>query len=291
MAGTVVVLALAARTVAPERAVFATVLAGWCPLLLWESAGNGHNDSAMAFFLALTLLAAARRAYAWVLPALTLSVLVKFTTALVGPIVLVWLLRRPDVSRRDLLVGVAVSVGLVLLLFAPMWAGADTVAALRRPGMTFILSPATLLDGALAGWLGEAGASRATRVLTGLLFLGAYAAIAARTGGDARELAARGFDVIFLYLLLVSWWFWPWYLTWLAPVAALGRGWGRAATFALFASAALLTYLYWWPDPPWRTREWFQLYATITFGVFALPAAVWLASLRLVRRGAGAASA
>jgi hypothetical protein len=105
-----------------------------------------------------------------------------------------------------------------------------------------------------------------------------------------RELAARGFDVLFLYLLLVSWWFWPWYLTWLAPVAALGRGWGRAVTFVLFASAALLTYLYWWPDPPWRTREWFELYAAITLGGFALPASVWLASLRRLRRGAEPAS-
>ena len=290
-AGTVVVLACAARRIAPERAAFATVLAGWCPLLLWESAGNGHNDSAMAFFLALALLAATRRSYAWVLPALTLSVLVKFTTALVGPIALIWLLRRPDVSRRDILLGVAVSAALVLALFAPMWAGLDTVAALRRPGMTFILSPATLMHGALAGRLGEVDASRATRAVTGTLFLGVYAAIALRTRGDVRDLATRGFDTLFIYLMLASWWFWPWYVTWLAAPAALGRGWGRSAAFALFASAALLLYLYWWPDPLWRTREWFLLYAAITLGVFLLPAAVWLASLRRRPRCADRAAA
>jgi hypothetical protein len=279
MLGTVVAATLAARAIAPERATFAAVLTGWSPLLLWESAGNGHNDSVMAFFLALSLLAAARRSYVWVLPLLTLSVLVKFTTALVGPVALIWLLRRPDVSRRQILTGIAISVALALALFAPMWAGADTVAAMRRPGMTFILSPGTLAHGALAGPLSDAAASRVVRAVTGLLFLGAYALIAVRTRGDARDLAGRGFDALFVYLVLVSWWFWPWYLTWLAPLAALCRGYVRPLAFALCASSALLTYLYWWPDPPWRTRDWFELYAAITIGVFVLPAVVWLIGL------------
>ncbi|MGH2588674.1 MAG: hypothetical protein ACRDJE_27430, partial [Dehalococcoidia bacterium] len=78
--GTVVAVAITARTIAPERAVAAVVMLGWSPLFLWELAGNGHNDSVMAFFLAIALLAAARRAYVWVLPALALSVLVKYTT-------------------------------------------------------------------------------------------------------------------------------------------------------------------------------------------------------------------
>jgi hypothetical protein len=60
--GTVLLVAAAARVVAPDRAVFAAVLVGWCPLLLWESAGNGHNDSLMALFLTAAFVAAARRA-------------------------------------------------------------------------------------------------------------------------------------------------------------------------------------------------------------------------------------
>ncbi|MGH2599598.1 MAG: hypothetical protein ACRDJ9_09440, partial [Dehalococcoidia bacterium] len=285
----VVAVVITARTIAPERAVAAVVMLGWSPLFLWELAGNGHNDSVMAFFLAIALLAAARRAYVWVLPALALSVLVKYTTALVVPVVLIWLLRRPDVPRRQVAWGAAIAAALTLVAFAPMEAGWDTVAALRRPGMTFILSPATLAHGGLVAWLSDDTASRLVRLVTGGLFLAGYALVLAKTGGDARDLAARCFDALLLYLLLASWWFWPWYLTWLGPPAVLARGTARPAVFALFAAAALFTYLYWWPDPVWRSLRWFLAYGAITAGVFAVPAAVWLATLlrgRLGRREA-----
>jgi alpha-1,6-mannosyltransferase len=273
---TVVVVVLAARSLVPERAVFAAVLIGWCPLLIWESAGNGHNDAVMAFFLAVALLAAARRAYLWVLPALALSALVKYTTALAFPIALMWLVRHPDVSRRDLVAGLGVAAALAALIFAPMYAGTDTIAALQRPGMTFILSPGTPLHAILVSWLSDTAATRLVQIVTGLLFVIGYIVVLARTRGDVRDLADRSFDVLFLYLVLASWWFWPWYLTWLAPAAALGRGLARPATFALMAGAALLTYLYWWSDPVWRSAQWFIAYAGITIAVFVVPATIWL---------------
>jgi hypothetical protein len=274
--GTVLVVAAAARTVAPARVVPAIVLTGWSPLLLWESAGNGHNDSAMAFFLALVFLAAVRRAYVWVLPALALSVLVKYTTALVVPVVLLWLLRRPDVPRRQVAIGALAAVLLTALLFAPMYQGLDTVAALRRPGMTFILSPGTLAHGALVSWVSDATATRLVQLVTGLLFILGYGLTLYRTRGGGPSLADRCFDVLLLYLLLASWWFWPWYLTWLAPAAALSPGWRRPVAFAVMTAGALFTYLYWWPDPVWRSAAWYAAYAAITTGVFILPAAIWL---------------
>lgn len=273
--GTALLAVLAVRVVAPERVVLAAVLSLWSPLLLWETAGNGHNDSAMAFFLAASLLAAARRAYLWVLPLLILSALVKYTTVLALPVALVWLLRRPDLPRRTLAASLGIAALLTIASFAPLAAGADTVAALRRPGMTFILSPATLAHGWLTAWLAEGDASALVRAVSGLLFLAAYGWVVARSRGDARELAARCFDALFLYLLLASWWFWPWYVLWLAPAAALARGWSRVSAVVVMAGASLLTYLYWWPDPPFRSQEWFRLYAAITLAVFVAPAAVW----------------
>jgi hypothetical protein len=251
------------------------VLIGWCPLLLFESAGNGHNDSVMACFLAAALLAAARRAYVWVLPLLTLSLLVKYTTALAGPVALIWLLRRPDVRPRQIVAGLALSVVMAVLTFTPMAAGRETVAALQRPGMTFILSPATLLHGALAGVLPEADAAALTRWLTGALFGVIYAVTLLRTRGDVRDLAARCFDALLAYLLLASWWFWPWYLTWLAPAVALCRGRTRPLAFAVATAAALFTYLYWWQDPPWRSAAWFAAYAAIRVGVSVGPGGVF----------------
>lgn len=287
---TALLAGLAASRLAPERRVQAIVLCGWCPLLLWESAGNGHNDALMAAFLAAACLALSRGAYGWLLPLLVLSALVKYTTALFLPVAFVWLLRQPEVPRRTVLVSAAAAAGLAVAAFAPLYAGRETVAALSRPGMTFILSPATLAHGALSASLGDADASRLVRLATGTLFAIVYGAILWRVRGDGRQLAGASFDVLLAYLLLVSWWFWPWYLTWLAPLAALVRGGWRSIAFAAFASAALLTYLYWWPDPPWRSATWFLAYAVISGGVFGVPVLLWATGRRLPRRQASHAA-
>jgi alpha-1,6-mannosyltransferase len=256
----------------PGRSTTAAVAVGWCPLLLWELPGNGHNDAVMVFFAAAALAAAVRERWRWVFPLLALSVLVKFTTVLLGPVLLLWSLRRAP--GRDLLIGLIAAGLLVVVAYGPFWAGADTFAVLRRPGMTFILSPATLLHGVLAGRLGEPMVSRLSYLTTGVLFALLYleGLRRVRSGGSGVE---TGFDAVFAYLALASWWFWPWYLAWLAPLAAWLPGTRRMWAFVLMSGAALLTYLYWWLDPAWRTGAWFVCYALITVGVFALPTALW----------------
>lgn len=284
---TVVLVWWTARVTWPDRpgmATTATVAAGWCPLLLWELPGNGHNDAVMVFFATAALAAAVRARWRWVFPLLALSVLVKFTTALLGPVLLVWSLRR-GVPRRALALGLAVAGLVVIAAYVPFWAGADTLAVLRRPGMTFILSPATLLHGVLAGRLGEPLPSRLTYLITGTLFVLFYLMALWRARNGPAGLLMAGFDAVFVYLLLASWWFWPWYLAWLAPPAAWLAGTRRLWTFVVMSGAALLTYVYWWPDPPWRTSAWFAWYMVITAGVFALPAVLWAtALLRPTRR-------
>ncbi|MER3419987.1 MAG: hypothetical protein C4290_05450 [Chloroflexota bacterium] len=263
----------------PGRATTAAVAVGWCPLLLWELPGNGHNDAVMLFFATAALAAAVRERWRWVFPLLALSVLVKFTTVLLGPVLLLWSLRRREVRRRDLLTGLAVAGLLVVAAYVPFWAGADTVAVLHRPGMTFILSPTTLLHGVLVGRLDEPVASRLSYLTTGALFALLYLVTVWRAGNGAAGLLEAGFDAVFGYFVLASWWFWPWYLTWLAPLAAWLAGTRRLWTFVIMGGAALFTYLYWWLDPAWRTGAWFVCYALITVGVFVLPAALWATAL------------
>jgi hypothetical protein len=113
-------------------------------------------------------------------------------------------------------------------------------------------------------------------MVSGLLFVGGFAISLYRTGGGVRDLADRTFDVLFLYLVLISWWYWPWYLTWLAPAAALGHGWRRPVALAVMSAGSLLTYLYWWPDPVWRSTDWYVAYIAITVGVFVVPVLLWL---------------
>jgi hypothetical protein len=262
------------------RATAAAVTVGWCPLLLWEFAGNGHNDAVMVFFAAAALLAASRGWWPAVFPLLALSALIKFTTLLLGPVALVWLLRRRDAPRRSVLAGLALAAALVVVAYVPFWAGADTLAFLERPGMTFILSPATLLHGALVSRLTNADATRIVQLVTGAAFVALYVLALVRIRTTTAGLHAAGFDALFAYLVFASWWFWPWYASWLAPLAARQAGGRRAWVFAAFATAALLTYCYWWSDPPERSRLWFTWYALITVGVFAVPFSLWAGTLR-----------
>ncbi|MFN8556331.1 MAG: hypothetical protein U0531_02915 [Dehalococcoidia bacterium] len=277
------------RTASGRRAGFAAaaVLVGWNPLLLWEFAGNGHNDIIMVFFAALAFIAAARGWWRSVFPLLALSALVKFTTLLLGPVLLVWLLRRPDAPRAKIVTGLALAAALTAVAYVPFWAGADTVTFLRRPGMSFILSPATLLHGALTAVMGGAEAARLTQELTGAAFAAAFGVTLLRLGRRTVTLTAAGFDALFGYLVFASWWWWPWYLSWLAPPAAWQAPRRRAWVFALFTTAALLTYCYWWQDPAEGTRAWFALYALIATGVFGLPLALWLSEARAARSRTG----
>jgi hypothetical protein len=58
------------------------------------------------------------------------------------------------------------------------------------------------------------------------------------------------------YLLTVSWWFWPWYVTWLVPLAALVLRSAAARLVLVWSLSALAAYVpsafrpYFWGEPP-----------------------------------------
>ena len=263
----------------PARRAQAVVLVGWSPLLLWEFAVNAHNDALMVVGLAAAVLAARGRWAAWSLPLLALSALVKYTSVLLGPPLLLWLLWRRRLPLRVVLLSLASAALLSLLAYLPFWAGADTLRALDRPGMTFILSPATLLQGALAQRWPPARADRVAYAVTGLAFAAVYVGTLARVRERTASLSSVSFDAAFWYLLLASWWFWPWYISWLAPLAAWTHHPGQRWAFLALTAAGLLSYVYWWYDPLVGTRAWFGWYGALVAGMFALPAL-----LRLVKR-------
>lgn len=281
---TVALVALSSRAVGRDDAT-PVVLVGWCPLFLWEFAGNGHNDAAMVFFGACAGVALLRGRYVWVFPALALAVLVKFTLLLVGPVLLVWMLRRQEIPRRVTAGSLALAALIVIAAYVPFWAGRQTLTFLHRPGMTFILSPATLLHTALTGWLSESNASRIAYALTGLAFVAVFGLVVWRARGGPDQAIGSVYDALFAYLVFASWWFWPWYLAWLAPFAAWSGGWRRAGSYAVVTATALFTYLYWWVDPVEGTRRWYELYMLISGLVFAPAALLWAGFAPLRRRG------
>ena len=150
--------------VRPGWAARGLLFFAWNPLILWETAGNGHNDMVMVFFtlLSLYLLARGPRAALWAPAALALGVLSKFVPVLLLPILLVaiWQERRPSGAAAwavpvhegwfrattAVLLGAAGFLVIAIVLYAPFWQGPSTIGALTRRDLFTASIPEVIKD-------------------------------------------------------------------------------------------------------------------------------------------------
>jgi hypothetical protein len=93
--------------------------------------------------------------------------------------------------------------------------------------------------------------------------------------------------VAFLTLTTIAWWFWPWYVVWFVPLAALSPRRGVALLAVLFSLTGMLMYeaYYWNVYGDWHTLQ--RHTAAVVFAaplLLAVLLGVW--SIRPRRRGA-----
>ena len=233
----------------PGRAAAAGVLVGWNPLLQWETAGNAHNDIVMIFFMLAAVYAVLRGWWRAVFPLLGLAIATKYTLVLLGPVLLVWMLRRRDIPRREIAISLALGVALTFALYAPFLAGGEMLDGLRRESGHITASTGS----GLAAWFWSRlqmppdQADRTMKFLLTPLFLAGYAALLWRIprAGSVSALVRTSAWVVFLFLVIAKWWFWPWYLLWLVPLAALlpgSRPALAASVFSLTVMMGIVTY-------------------------------------------------
>lgn len=284
--GTTALAMLVAGRIRPGAAVTAGVLVGWNPLLLFETAGNAHNDIVMVFFALAALYAVARRWWVAVFPLLALSAASKYVLVLLGPVLLVWMLRRPDVPRRQVLLSLVLGALVGAAVYAPFFAGADMLAAFQRQSSFNTSSPGSLLHAVLMARFGldEVEALQVVKRVVLPLYLVAYGLLLARIprGPGLVTLIRTCFWAVFLLLVIATWWFWPWYLVVLVPFGALLPGSRPALIGTLFALAAMLMYIpYFWL----LNGDWLLHHALTAATAFLPPVLVALAP-RLSRRAA-----
>ena len=237
----------------PQRVIEAVVLFGWNPLVLWEIAGNGHNDIVMMTFVLLAILLVLSDHWEFAFPALACSVLVKYVSIILMPIFIVWVLRRYGrPAIRPLLRGLAAATILAVAVFAPFWSGAATFAQLRAQQSQIISSPAA----AILGTWGEKVAPSPTldrvKITLTLAFLALYGLTLLRMKATPMRLLRAAVEAMFLFLVLMTWWFWSWYVIWLLALAALLPGTAHARLAVLFSLTALLVYV----ASSWRLSLW-----------------------------------
>jgi hypothetical protein len=205
----------------------------------------------MLFFALAALYAVTRRRWVADFPLLALSVAAKYMLIVLGPVVLVWMLKRHDVPRRWVLLSLALGVMVGAGVYVPFFAGEQTLAVFRRQSSFNTSSPSALLDALL--WtrlaLAPETASLIMKLIVTPVFLLAYSVLLWRMPRDAGVVALvrGGFWSVFLLLVIATWWFWPWYLLWLVPLGALLPA-GRPALIAgVFSATAMAMYIpYFW---------------------------------------------
>ncbi|HID63319.1 MAG TPA: hypothetical protein EYP49_11355 [Anaerolineae bacterium] len=172
----------------PAYALPGAFLFAWNPLLLFETAANGHNDSVMMFFVLLAIYLLLKRGASLSIIAITCSVMIKFITIILLPFFLLSLLRpgekkapqsgdsevggRPRLFQQatwlssvglrlfgdrkrqviSLIAHSLLSIGVMAILYAPFWKGFGTIRLGQRLSM-FTDSLPTLVMLLLRLWL------------------------------------------------------------------------------------------------------------------------------------------
>jgi alpha-1,6-mannosyltransferase len=256
----------------------ALLVFAWNPLVLFEVAGSGHNDIGVAFFGLLACWLAITDRWRWAPTALALGVLVKPTTLLLLPALLIWLWTRPERPHlSQLALAVAGAAGVVLVAYLPFWSGADTFSQVRHLATLRMNSLADLAVVLLSGSMDPDAATHRVKLLAGAAFVLSAGVVLLRLRGPRPgALVGATYWCLFAYFMLASWWFWPWYLVPLIAFGALLWPARAAAVAVVFSCTALLLYA----ALGWReTLFTYESTASQSLGVavivFPAPALVW----------------
>lgn len=214
------------QQIKPDWRIGGMTAFAWNPLVLFETAQNGHNDILMMAFLLAALWAMINRRTGLSVLGLALSVLVKFITAPLAPLVIFYLSRKQPTRARRIGFFVAWNLlfaALVILPMLPLWPGMDQWAVLKANNGAG-RSVLALCIMALEPWLGLNPAFTAGRWLVTALFLALtlyFWAQKRRQFHQPETLIFMGWAFYFWYVLLVAPVFHGWYVLWFLPLAIL----------------------------------------------------------------------
>jgi len=228
-------IALTLRQIAPHRALVGAAIFLWNPLVIYMTAGMGHNDTVMTACVAFGLYCASRRWFITASVGVGVGVLIKFIPVLLLPLIALTAWRALGVRRwlRYALLTTLIGGGIAIASYTPYWHGWDTIRAERRAFM-FTGSVATVarhwLMPILDGETNLTTPPRETPITSGVLANGTLIIFAAvyllemvQLWRQPESLGMIGASVrvIFAYLLITSIWFHAWYVIWLIALIAL----------------------------------------------------------------------
>ncbi|MEJ7653598.1 MAG: hypothetical protein WKH64_09815, partial [Chloroflexia bacterium] len=251
--GWVIVLIL--RSVRPGGEALGAMFYLWNPLIIWEIAGNAHNDATMTLPLLLALLAWERRRLRWVAPLLVVSALIKYSTLLLLPLAAIALWRRvgSGSERAKLIVWSTATVALVIVVALYPFYNLDAIRdSVLDTSNIFLVSIANMGVGLLNTRFDPEDLKRWAKLISVAILLAVLAWQSVAVWRRPERLVRACFEVFFVFLVAVTWYFQGWYLTWPLALAAL-LPWGWPAwrmiawtTGALYVYAVFIWVRAWW---------------------------------------------
>jgi hypothetical protein len=285
---------------APRHRLVGTLLYAWNPLALLEFAGSGHNDALLLLFFLLGVLFLVQGREVLALLAFAASIDTKYVFLILLPLYFWYVACLQAVTpsgwgqqARALFWRLGVLFGTSALLYLPYWAGPRTL------GSILYAPPTQELENSLVeaiswpvrwglAWLfglspADSGviASVLLKVLTGLLFLLLWLRLFP-TVRSRKSLLGAWWWTIWLYLVIASGWFLPWYVTWLLVLAALRPAGKLLIATELLAGGVLVIYAM----DPLTAAPFYGLRSLLAFGP-ALGYLLWQRHRARERRPAG----
>jgi alpha-1,6-mannosyltransferase len=307
----VAILAGTVHKLRPGRTLESVALYAWNPLILFELAGNAHNDAAMVAVMLLALLLYASRS-AWLgVVALGVSFLIKMSSILLVPYYVVAWAREQRPWWRFFATGAlagATLLAIVVAFYAPWWEGMETVAPIVKwsQGPMYLNYAPDIVARRLAAerfvpfgavpyeQVLEAARDEVKTVARVVFALFALWELWWARGG--RGIAASGARVMLAFLLILNTWVLPWYFTWPLALACVA-GWdtltGKLLVLFSISAPTVMYYHHFWHPYVTDTTYAFYLAPLALVPLYGVVRALhWLWS-RVVRarRGPGVVEA
>jgi alpha-1,6-mannosyltransferase len=250
---TTFVIAAVTRLVRPGRAAFAVAAFGLNPVILFQSAGSGHNDLLVALGIALAAWCVLEDRTHWAVVLVSCAALVKATAFLPLLLLVIWVAwRRPPGERvRAGVTHAALGFAVVVLVAAPFFQWNDpTLGMLELSSHEGWLAPSRffrrVLDAISADTLGViARVAFAGGLVAAVVWLVRGVARAASSGRPALELLG-GWGWALLALTMLGPVLLPWYLAWSLPLIWILP---RVPRISLIALSVVLALSQWTAEP------------------------------------------
>ena len=253
------------RLIAPGTRALSLAVAGWVPLGVWQTVGEGHNDIAMALPALLWLFLLLQNK--WSAPlALAASAVCKYTMAPLMLVDVLHCLKGREMPLWKYAVRLIVPALFSLAVLAAFYRSPQFFDGVRLISSWHFLQPGdafAAVNTALGDWLGPLGP-----LVTAIFpVIAIHQCVLFWKRSDTEQLLKTTIAVMAAVSFAAISHLWPWYLIWTLPLVALLPGWWLSRFILGLVIFAPFTVIVWWVP---EAEDYKDLAALILYAAAAM---------------------